>query len=262
MITKEIKEVRCDDALHILMSCGRCVFFTLTTPDEVDYREIRERWRSLRHDLLREIRKNASHKIEYVMNFERHNPYLLKVANKDTDTEFILHSDGHCHGWHIHGVINSFVPMDKFLPLIHSHGFGRTDVRWVNSSGVAHYLTKHALKAYRGLSRRDRAKYGDGRYRLVNTSRGLPPLTSYRYESEHLRQIHKRMIEARSTEIEMREHGITPDKRPDYRIIRVYSELSYLLGLRTNYQALEYISNLQSELRKKERKEELLRRSL
>ena len=44
-----IRRVRCDDALGVLMSGKACVFFTLTTPDVVEYEEVRTRWRNLRH---------------------------------------------------------------------------------------------------------------------------------------------------------------------------------------------------------------------
>lgn len=163
-VNREIKSVRCEDLLTELVKGGHCVFFTLTTKDVVDYAEIRARWRCLRHDLCR-----ALGGARYVMNYE-------------------IHPKG--HGWHIHGVFDRFVPLDRFLPLIHRHGFGRVDFRRVGSVGVANYLTKHCLKAYRGV-KMSCASSGS-RLRLVNTSRGLPRLQDYCYKSEYLDRL--RMI--------------------------------------------------------------------
>lgn len=191
MASKVVKETRCDDALLVLTRGGNAVFFTLTTRDKVDYHEIRRRWRAFRHFLLRSLRsklpKGAS--IEYVMNYEAHPGYLQKVVGKDTFGEHVIRSDGNSHGWHIHGVINCFVSIKEYRKLLDSCGFGRCDFRRVTSVGVSEYLTKHALKAYRGLSKKERAKYPSSRLRLVNASRGLPSLSSYAFQSEHLKNV-------------------------------------------------------------------------
>jgi len=156
---REIRSVRCEDLLKELVKSGSCVFFTLTTPDVVDYEEIRRRWRLLRHDLVRRLGRG----VKYVMNYE-------------------IHPKG--HGWHIHGVFNIFVSLRRFLPLIRKYGFGRVDFRRVTSVGVAEYLTKHCLKAYRGVKRQ--CSTCGRRLRLVNTSRGLPKLDDYFYRSTWL----------------------------------------------------------------------------
>lgn len=179
------KKLRARDALSVLVKGGNATFFTLTTPDVCDYREISRRWRQLRLYLLQDMRRRGL-KPQYVMNFERHPGYLQKVVNKDTFDEFVIRSDGIPHGWHIHGVMNCRIDLSRYLVDMHHYGFGRVDVRPVTTEGVAEYLTKHALKAYRGISKRERQKGGVERVRLVCTSRGLPALSDYRAQSPHL----------------------------------------------------------------------------
>lgn len=156
--SKEIRQLRCDDTLVSLLKGGKCVFFTLTTPDVVDIKEMRRRWRGLRNWLVRRLGNP-----HYVMNYE-------------------VHPQG--HGWHIHAVFNRFIPLRELLPKIRAYGFGRVDVRPVNNHFVANYLTKHCLKAYRGLSKRLRNAQQIHRLRLVNASRGLPVLSDYRQVSD------------------------------------------------------------------------------
>lgn len=189
MASKEIKKARCDDAIKILSNGGNSVFFTLTTPDVVDFCEIRSRWRNLRHGLFRSLRSSSKGDIEYVMNYEAHHGYLQKVVSANTPEEHIIRSDGISHGWHIHGVVNRFVSIKEYRPMLTACGFGRCDFRRVTSEGVSEYLTKHALKAYRGLSKKERAKYPSARLRLVNASRGLPSLSSYAWQSPHLEKV-------------------------------------------------------------------------
>lgn len=159
MVSRFIRQCRCEDLIDSFL-CGdkrrSCVFFTLTTADVVDLNEIRGRWRSLRHFLVEKMGKGA----KYVMNYE-------------------LHPKG--HGWHIHSVWNRFIDLRQNLLKIQSFGFGRVDVRRVYKRGVALYLTKHCLKSYRRLSKRDDSF---ARLRLVNCSRGLPCLSDYHWESE------------------------------------------------------------------------------
>lgn len=179
------KDRRAHDALSVLVKGGNATFFTFTTPDVVDYETISARWRAVRHAIIRDMRRRGL-KPEYVMNFERHPGYLQKVVNKDTFDEFILRSDGNSHGWHIHGVISCYLDLFRYLNVIRACGFGRVDVRRVKTADVADYLTKHALKAYRGISRRERAKTGVERLRLVNASRGVPSLSCYQSSSPYL----------------------------------------------------------------------------
>lgn len=181
------KKLRAQDALDILIKGGQATFFTFTTPDEVDFKEISARWRGFRTWFLQYLRRLGKEP-QYVMNFERHPGYLQKVVKKDTFEEFVIHGDGNSHGWHIHGVFNCRFPMMRywFLARLKGFGFGRVDVRKVNSRGVADYLTKHALKAYRGISRKEREKSGVQRLRLVCASRGLPALHDYKSNSPHL----------------------------------------------------------------------------
>lgn len=180
------KQLRCKDTLRLLMKQGRAVFFTLTTADEVDFAEIRRRWRTLRHDLIRDLRKRNKHEPLFVMNYERHPGYLQKLVKDYKTIEKVVRSDGRPHGWHIHGVINCRIPLRRYRAMLDRAGFGRVDVRRVNSVGVADYLTKHALKAYRGLSRRARSCMECKRMRLVNVSRGLPALSDYAWRSDEL----------------------------------------------------------------------------
>lgn len=164
MVTLEVKKIRCADTLQELIGSGRCVFFTLTTPDVVDIHEIRRRWRNLRNWLVRKLGKGTF----YVMNYE-------------------IHPNG--HGWHIHSVWNRFIPLNHIRDRIRIAGFGRVDVRAVTNSQVSDYLTKHALKAYRGVSRKECEKNPQFRLRLVNCSRGLPRLSDYVYNSPHREKI-------------------------------------------------------------------------
>lgn len=164
---------------------GNATFFTLTTPDVVDYATISSRWAKLRLYLLQDMRRRGLTP-QYVMNFEKHPGYLQKVVNKDTFEECVIRSDGVSHGWHIHGVMSCFIDLGRYLRPMMAYGFGRVDVRRVNTIGVADYLTKHALKAYRGISKREREKSGVQRLRLVSTSRGLPALSDYVSTSAHL----------------------------------------------------------------------------
>lgn len=193
------------DALSALARDGEAVFFTLTTEDVVDLREIRRRWRGLRNWLVRRLGKP-----HYVMNFEKHPGYLQKVVKDERGRERIVRGDGHSHGWHIHSVFSRFIPLKELQTQIKAHGFGRVDVRRVTSKGITDYLTKHALKAYRGLSRKEREQYPNGRLRLVNTSRGLPRLCDYRWTSSEL-ELHRKLYREYS---DMRKaQGHKPDAR-------------------------------------------------
>lgn len=160
MISNSIRHQRCDDVLSSFCENGGSVFFTLTTPDVVDIYEIRKRWRSLRHYLVRDVFGGG---VKYVMNYE-------------------LHPGG--HGWHIHAVFNRFIPLRKIMEKLRIYCFGRVDVRRVNTPDVAEYLTKHCLKAYRGVSIRERVNNPIFRLRLVNQSRGLPRLSDYEWISD------------------------------------------------------------------------------
>ena len=165
MVGRAIREVRCDDVLAAFLqrNKGMC-FMTLTTPDVVTIHEIRERWRHLRHYLVELYGSDT----KYVMNYE-------------------LHPKG--HGWHIHSVWNRFVPLwDGNLKTIRRYGFGMVNVKKVTSKGVYQYLTKHCLKAYRGVKTQLNLE-GGKRLRLVNSSRGLPVLSDYRWSSPDLDKV-------------------------------------------------------------------------
>jgi hypothetical protein len=178
MVNKAIREFRCDDVLKsFTTSKTKAVFFTLTTADSCGLSDIRSRWRSFRNFIVRKMENDGYGRPAYVMNYEMHPGVLLKVKKDGS----VYRGTGLSHGWHIHGVFDRFVPLCKYFPDIRSHGFSRVDFRVVNSRGVSWYLTKHALKAYRGVS----SSKGDCvRLRLVNTSRGLPRLSDYNVVSE------------------------------------------------------------------------------
>lgn len=166
MVDSQIRKQRCEDVLDaFLEKGGKAVFLTLTTPDVVDLDEIRRRWRGLRHYLVANVFPVG---VKYVMNYE-------------------LHPGG--HGWHVHAVFNRFVPLRSCLVKMQSFGFGRIDVRRVGSRGVADYLAKHCLKAYRGVSLKERERNPSFRLRLVNTSRGLPRLSDYAWHSERKERV-------------------------------------------------------------------------
>lgn len=238
------------DALKRLSESGEAVFFTLTTPDVVDYHTIRARWCKLRHALLRSLRTQygKGRSVLYVMNYEKHPGYLQKVVYHPKCGEIVIRSDGISHGWHIHGVINCFVSLEKFLPLVHCCGFGRTDVRRVTSKGIATYLTKHALKAYTGLSRKEREKYKGQRMRLVNASRGLPALNEYSYTSSLLTAMEPLKLEQRESEMALRPFPNL--HRPDYRKIRQRAEVCALLGFTHIFQLVRFLDRLSQEAKK------------
>lgn len=145
MVSKLAREVRCTDVLRRFAedNDGMC-FLTLTTPDVVTIHQIRERWRNLRHDLVRRLGRDA----KYVMNYE-------------------LHPRG--HGWHIHAVFNRYIPLRRGgLYRLRSFGFRMIRVEKVTTEGVALYLSKHCLKAYRGVSKQLQGQ--SKRLRLVNCS--------------------------------------------------------------------------------------------
>lgn len=242
MVTKEIRKIRCDDSLKILMEHNEAVFFTLTTPDRVDYDTVRARWRKLRHDVLRWLRKRyPGRKIHYIMNYELHPGYLQKVV-KDSHGERILHGSGQSHGWHIHGVFNCFVPANVFRSYLQRCGFGRFDVRRVKSKGVSDYLTKHALKAYVGLSAKDRQIYQGSRRRLVNASRGLPPLNDYCYTSPHLESVKAVMSEIKQN-VSVLKGQKSPEEKIylDYRVVRQRAEVCAMLGLARSFELVRFL---------------------
>ena len=200
MVSRLIKSVRCEDVLTAFMDGSKgCVFFTLTTPDVVDIYEIRRRWRKVRHFLCEKYCG-----IKYVMNYE-------------------IHPKG--HGWHIHSVWNQYIPLRAVLGKLSECGFGRVDIRRVNTKGVSDYLTKHALKAYRGVSKKEMERNPSFRLRLVNTSRGLPVLSDYAWKSDLKEEIR-------------RAYNITclnmkVDRRRKYTFNTLYQrlEVAALLGL-------------------------------
>lgn len=246
----EIRKQRCYDSLQVLNSTGRAVFMTLTTVDVVDLPTIRGRWRRLRHELMRYLRKNGQKEVQYVMNYELHPGYLQKIVRDSRTVDRVIHSDGLPHGWHIHGVVSCFVPVAVFRRLAENAGFGRVNLKRVTSGGIAEYLTKHALKAYRGLTRRERETYRGMRLRLVNASRGLPALDDYAYKSDLRAATDEIVLRERASYDELRyrywlDDGdgelvptdargeVLPLKSPDFRAMRTRAECCALLGLRS-----------------------------
>lgn len=169
MVTKEIRKIRCSDTLDFLLknNLGLC-FITLTTPDVCDLQQIRERWRNLRHHLSRKY-SCKGFQFHYVMNYE-------------------LHPGG--HGWHVHAVFNRYINLRNggLHDDIRRFGFGSVNVQKVYSKGVSEYLSKHCMKAYRGTIP---SEIATKRFRLVNTSRGLPTLDSYSWHSEYNKRRNK-----------------------------------------------------------------------
>lgn len=219
-----IRQVRALDSLKLIGSGA--TFVTLTTADEVDLHGIRRRWRKYRNSLQKRAKRRGM-MLRYVMNYELHPGYLIKVVSGPNGGERVLHGTGQSHGWHIHAVVGGDITDTRHL--LDKANFGRCDFRSVTSSGVMDYLTKHALKAYRGLTRKERERYRGMRVRLVSTSRGLPRLSDYNWESKLIRrtkalrdQWHK----------EMEETG----GRYDYRRLHQYAEICALMGYDTVYQ--------------------------
>lgn len=123
-------------------------FLTLTTPDRCTCRQVSARWRSLIND--RYWRRLG---ISYVEVLEKH-------------------PGG--HGWHIHAVVSSRIPVKDFRPVVEHHGFGRFHIVLCNRhlERICRYLSKYIGKNLRLL--RDPDTKG---VRLVNVSRGLPVLS-------------------------------------------------------------------------------------
>lgn len=163
MITKLAREVRCQDVLEeFARNNDGMVFMTMTTPDVVGYHDIRARWRNVRHFICEKYKG-----IRYVQNYE-------------------LHPGG--HGWHIHAVFNRPINLrGGRLYKLRSYGFGMINIKRVTTLGVSLYLSKHCLKAYRGV--RNELETQSKRLRLVNTSRGLPRLADYHWKSDHTDQV-------------------------------------------------------------------------
>lgn len=197
MVGKEKRECRATDAIQ-KMNGSTCVFLTLTTRDIVSYAEIRQRWRDLRHWLIRRLGKPL-----YIMNYE-------------------VHPKG--HGWHIHCVIQSYVNLRKYLKKIQSFGFGRVNVKPITNLGIADYITKHCLKPYRGAGK---ASFSMGEYkrcRLINQSRGLPVLADYVYESEYIDSLHKYFQQSSA-------HSFSPRRK-------LFADLCYYYDLEKYQEAL------------------------
>lgn len=171
MVSKLARRVRCSDVLSIFTknNKGLC-FLTLTTRDVVTIHEIRERWRNLRHYLV-----EREGDMKYVMNYE-------------------LHPKG--HGWHIHAVFNKYINLRRGgVYQLRRYGFGMISIKKVDNIGVAEYLSKHCLKAYRGCSKELQGQ--SKRLRLVNCSRGLPVLSDYRWQSAFCDRV-RRLQQSRS----------------------------------------------------------------
>lgn len=201
-VGKAIREVRCDDVLKFFSSHnkGMC-FLTLTTPDVVTLEVIRQRWRNLRHHLARRLGSDA----KFVMNFE-------------------LHPRG--HGWHVHSVWNRFVNLrGGGLADLRRFGFRMINVKRVDSVGVAGYLSKHCLKAYRGVRRQLREGDTPGRLRLVNTSRGLPRLSDYHWQSEFDSRV-REWLKSRTTKAYIDRFNLSWRRRFQY------AQLAVLMGWR------------------------------
>ena len=162
MKNRKLQSWRAEDTVEQLLKRRSCFFLTLTTPKRVELIDIREMWRNFRHDFARLLHFN------YIMNYE-------------------LHPRG--HGWHIHAIIDKYLPLRKYLSRIHKHGFGRTNIKVATTKTISDYLTKHIIKAYRqhmfGEASLVGRKY---RLRLINVSRCFPPLCSYHCISDIVRR--------------------------------------------------------------------------
>ena len=192
--------------------------------------------------LLRYLRLNGGKgEVLYISNYELHTGYLQKVVKDREGRERVLHGSGRPHGWHIHGVINRRINLKSWYIRynLEKCGFGRVDVRPVTTKGISDYLTKHALKAYRGLSRKEREKYSGRRLRLVNASRGLPALNDYQWQSDFLTK-KRRMI-----------YEYFMDKRNDgnkaYNALMVSRrcDISIMLGYSHYWQWLRALESMQ-----------------
>lgn len=141
MIKITRKMFRAETVLNEMMSRGGAFWWTLTTPDVVNYSEISKRWRRVRHYLSRKYSPFC-----YIQNFE-------------------IHPKG--HGWHIHFICDSFIDVRRHFSKMRKFGFGRVSCSRVYSNGITDYLVKHAFKPVRA-NHRDSSSV---RIRLLNVSR-------------------------------------------------------------------------------------------
>ena len=123
-------------------------FLTLTTADKCTPCQVSYRWRELIH-----TRYWKKLHIAYVQVLEKH-------------------PGG--HGWHIHAVVSSRIPVDTFRPLLKSCGFGRFHIVKCNRhlDRITYYLAKYIGKSLPGMRDPELKNV-----RMVNVSRGLPVLS-------------------------------------------------------------------------------------
>ena len=124
----------------------RLRFLTLTVPETgLPLRVVADRFRALRHT-------------NFMCNLLKGNQYVC-VYEK--------HPQG--HGWHIHVVLNVFVPIRPFRVWANRCGFGRLQIE-VCKRNIGKYISKYITKA---LQERPEDCKG---IRMVNVSRGLVAL--------------------------------------------------------------------------------------
>lgn len=136
--------------LRVLWSCEemckggrRLRFLTLTVPEHgLPLRVVTARWRALRSSrFVRDLLRNH----DYICVYEKH-------------------PSG--HGWHIHVVLNRFVPIREFRRVAEYYGFGRIHIELCGSD-IGKYIAKYIAKTLE--ARPDDCKG----VRLINVSRSL-----------------------------------------------------------------------------------------
>jgi len=138
------KRLRVKWSCEMMTKGGRRLrFLTLTVPEHgLPLKVVTARFRSLRNSpFVRDLLKGH----DYVCVYEKH-------------------PNG--HGWHIHIVLNRFVPIREFRLISERYGFGRIHIELCGSD-IGKYISKYISKTLQ-----DRPDDCKG-LRLINVSRGL-----------------------------------------------------------------------------------------
>ena len=138
------KRLRVQWSCEEMMKGGRRLrFLTLTVPEHgLPLNVVTARFRALRNSrFVRDLLKGH----DYVCVYEKH-------------------PNG--HGWHIHIVLNRFVPIREFRLISGRYGFGRIHIELCGSD-IGKYISKYISKTLQ-----DRPDDCKG-LRLINVSRGL-----------------------------------------------------------------------------------------
>lgn len=105
---------------------------------------------------------------------------------KDRIQVWEIHPGG--HGWHLHMLVNFFIPWKRLQREIVKAGFGYiVHVELCRDMSVCDYVCKYLLKSKR-ISRSESAR----RHRIINVSRSLLPLSDVNVKSSSIDYVRSR----------------------------------------------------------------------